>query len=83
MDLPLTRDTLEDILINVASEMKLRISGQEWAQLRQVKATQMVSDGVGYDELIRSRMVFEYQEGKESWFGVNPLLVNAPQLQLP
>lgn len=82
MDLPLTRNTLEDVLINVASEMKLRISEQEWAQLRQVKTTQMVSDEVGYDELIRSRMVFEYQEGKESWFGVNPLLAHAPQLQL-
>lgn len=81
MDLPLTRDSLEDVLVNTASEMKLRISEQEWQKLRQVKATQEVSDGVGYDELIRSRMVFEYQEEKTSWFAVNPLLLSSPQLQ--
>ena len=44
--------------------MKLRISEGEWEKLRQVKATQKVSD----DELIRSRMVFEYQENKAFWF---------------
>lgn len=80
MDLPLTRETLEDVLINTASEMKLRISEREWEKLRQVKATQKVSDEVGYDELIRSRMVFEYQENKASWFAVNPLLLSSPEL---
>jgi regulator of replication initiation timing len=80
MDLPLTRDTLEDVLSNSSSEMKLRISEQEWDKLRQVKATQRVSDELGYDDLIRSRMVFEYQEKKVSWFAVNPLLLDSPEL---
>ncbi|MEB3162898.1 MAG: hypothetical protein VKK80_06690 [Prochlorothrix sp.] len=38
------------------------------------------SDEVGYDKLIRSRMVFEYQEGRRSWFAVDPLLANDPHL---
>ena len=82
-ELPLTREGLEDVVLNNASEMQLRISAAEWEKLRQVKVTKQVSDEAGYDELIRSRMVFEYQEGKQSWFDINPLLANAASLQTP
>ena len=44
-----------------------------WALLRQVRA---VNDAVGYQQLILSRTVFESAEGKRSWFGVNPVLLD-------
>lgn len=80
MALPLTGESLEAVLDQASSAMKLPISEQEWGLLKQVKLTQSVSDEVGYDKLIRSRMVFEYQEGRQSWFAVNPLLTHDPHL---
>lgn len=77
MDLPLTENCLEEVLANYASEMQLPISEAEWEKLRQVKATQAVSDEEGYEGLIRSRMVFEYYEERKSWFAVNPILADA------
>ncbi|MGA1264531.1 MAG: hypothetical protein ACO331_11605 [Prochlorothrix sp.] len=80
MALPLTGESLAAVLAAASSELKLRISEQEWALLRQVKLTQAVSDEVGYDRLIRSRMVCEYQEDRQSWFAINPLLADDPHL---
>ncbi|MEQ9372875.1 MAG: hypothetical protein RIG63_28215 [Coleofasciculus chthonoplastes F3-SA18-01] len=40
-----------------------------------------VSDDQGYELLIRSRLVFEYYYEDESWFDVNPILVDASELQ--
>ena len=75
MALPLTRDTLEDVIIDRCDEMNLCISDQEWELLRQVQETKKVRDEDGYQKLIRSRMVFEYKERRKSWFDINPILL--------
>lgn len=80
MQLPLTEATLEEAIIDRCNEMTLAISPREWELLREVRRTQKVQDQVGYENLIRSRMVFEYQERRQSWFDVNPILLEAAEL---
>ena len=80
MQLPLTEATLEEAIIDRCNEMTLAISPDEWELLREVRRTKKVQDQVGYENLIRSRMVFEYQERRQSWFDVNPILLEAAEL---
>jgi nucleoside-triphosphatase THEP1 len=81
MTLPLTRATLEGIIIGRRNEMVLPISDDEWELLRRVKEKKKVSDDQGYQKLIRSRFVFEYRDNGEFWFDVNPILAEAKELQ--
>ncbi|BAY47720.1 hypothetical protein SAMD00079811_53390 [Scytonema sp. HK-05] len=62
MSLPLTRDTLDNVIRARRNEMTLPISDDEWELLRQVKQRKKVSDDHGYQKLIRSRFVFEYRD---------------------
>ncbi|KPQ33198.1 MAG: AAA ATPase domain [Phormidium sp. OSCR] len=80
MQLPLTEATLEEAICDRCNEMTLAISPREWELLREVRQTQKVQDQVGYENLIRSRMVFEYQERRQSWFDVNPILLEAAEM---
>lgn len=80
MSLPLTRDTLDNVIRARRNEMILPISDDEWELLRQVKQRKKVSDDQGYQKLIRSRFVFEYRDRGESWFDVNPILAEAREL---
>lgn len=79
--LPLTRDKLEDVIRARRNEMIMPISDKEWELLRQVQQRKKVSGDEGYQTLIRSRMVFEYRDRGESWFDVNPILLEAEELQ--
>ncbi|MEH2048126.1 P-loop NTPase fold protein [Nostoc sp.] len=81
MSLPLTRETLEQVIRSRRNEIMLPISDEEWQLLRHVKERKKVSDDHGYQKLIRSRFVFEYRDGSESWFDVNPILAEASELQ--
>ncbi|MEH2364078.1 ATP-binding protein [Nostoc sp.] len=81
MSLPLTRDTLEQVIRSRRNEMTMPISDNEWQLLRHVKEKKKVNDDHGYQKLIRSRFVFEYRDGGESWFDVNPILSEARELQ--
>jgi AAA ATPase domain len=81
MTLPLTRGTLETVIIGRRNEMVLPISDEEWELLHRVKEKKKVSDDVGYQKLIRSRFVFEYRHNGEFWFDVNPILAEARELQ--
>lgn len=81
MSLPLTRETLEQVIRSRRNEIMLPISEDEWQLLRHVKERKKVSDDQGYQKLIRSRFVFEYRDGGESWFDVNPVLAEARELQ--
>ncbi|BAZ39776.1 hypothetical protein NIES4101_57320 [Calothrix sp. NIES-4101] len=81
MALPLTRRTLETVIIGRRNEMVLPISDEEWELLRRVKEKKKVSDDSGYQKLIRSRFVFEYRDNGEFWFDVNPILAEARELQ--
>ncbi|MFN6528665.1 P-loop NTPase fold protein [Nostoc sp. ChiSLP03a] len=81
MSLPLTRETLEQVIRSRRNEIVLPISEDEWQLLCHVKEKKKVSDDHGYQKLIRSRFVFEYRDGGESWFDVNPVLAEARELQ--
>ncbi len=81
MNLPLTRETLEQVIRSRRNEMTMPISDDEWQLLRHVKERKKVSDDHGYQKLIRSRFVFEYRDRGESWFDVNPVLAEARELQ--
>ncbi|WP_026100154.1 P-loop NTPase fold protein [Fortiea contorta] len=80
MQLPLRRETLDQVIRARRNEMILPISDEEWQLLRHVRQRKKVSDDNGYQKLIRSRFVFEYRDGGESWFDVNPILVEAREL---
>ncbi|ABA21180.1 conserved hypothetical protein [Trichormus variabilis ATCC 29413] len=80
MALPLTRNTLEQVIRSRRNEMILPISEEEWQLLRHVQHKKKVSDDHGYQKLIRSRFVFEYRDGGESWFDVNPILIGAKEM---
>ena len=81
MKLPITRRTLEAIIITRRNEMILPISDDEWKLLQMVKKKKKVSDNSGYQKLIRSRFVFEYRDNGKFWFDVNPILAEARELQ--
>ncbi len=79
--LPLSRETLEEVIRSRRNEMTMPISDEEWELLRQVQQRKKVSDDQGYQKLIRSRLVFEYRDKDESWFDINPILAEAKELQ--
>ncbi|HEY9859879.1 MAG TPA: hypothetical protein V6D16_10250, partial [Candidatus Obscuribacterales bacterium] len=79
--IPLTRNTLEAVIRSRRNEMAMPISDDEWELLRQVRSRKKVSGDQGYQTLIRSRNVFEYRDPEGSWFDVNPILAEAPELQ--
>ncbi|MBD1881250.1 P-loop NTPase fold protein [Coleofasciculus sp. FACHB-T130] len=79
--LPLSRETLEEVIRSRRNEMTMPISDNEWELLRQVRQRKKVSDDDGYQKLIRSRLVFEYRDNGESWFDINPILAEARELQ--
>jgi len=79
--LPLTAEALEQVIRERRNEMSLQIAGHEWGLLRQVRQTKRVGGDEGYKTLIHSRLVFEYRDQGVSWFDVNPLLLEAKELQ--
>ncbi|HEY9741630.1 MAG TPA: P-loop NTPase fold protein [Coleofasciculaceae cyanobacterium] len=79
--LPLSGETLEDVIRSRRNEMTMPVSDEEWELLRQVRQRKKVSDDQGYQKLIRSRLVFEYRDKGESWFDINPILAEAKELQ--
>jgi len=81
MGLPLSRNTLEEVIRASRNEMKRPISDAEWELLRQVQQRKDVTDDQGYQKLIRSRLVFEYRDKGECWFEVNPILAEGKELQ--
>ena len=53
----------------------------EWAMLREVYQTKAVRGEDEYQTLLRSLFVFEYRDMGETWFDVNPILLNAKELE--
>jgi hypothetical protein len=78
---PLGRDKLEEVICARRNEMTLQLSDGEWELLRQVRQRKRVGGDQDYQTLIHSRLVFEYRDQGESWFDVNPILLEAPELQ--
>jgi hypothetical protein len=79
--LPLRRDTLETLIRIRRNEMTMQISDDEWELLRQVRKRKKVGGDRDYQALVHSRLVFEYRNHLgESWFDVNPILMEAEEL---
>ncbi len=79
---PLQRDKLEEVIRARRNEMTLQLSESEWDLLRQVRQRKKVGGDQDYQTLIHSRLVFEYRNQGESWFDVNPILLEAKELEL-
>ena len=79
--LPLTMEKLEAVIRSRRNEMTMHIDDEEWEMLRQVQRRKKVSGDRDYQALIRSRLVFEYRNREESWFDVNPILLEAAELR--
>ncbi|MGD1936454.1 MAG: ATP-binding protein [Cyanophyceae cyanobacterium] len=80
MLLPLTKESLEEVIGEEAREMQFRISEEEWALLRRVHRSKEVSEELQYQKLIRTQKVFEYSYSKRTWFDVNPILLEGDKL---
>jgi energy-coupling factor transporter ATP-binding protein EcfA2 len=79
--LPLKAETLERVIRERRNEMGMAISDDEWELLRQVRSRKKVSGDEEFQILISSRWVFEYRQEEESWFDVNPILLEAAEMQ--
>ena len=78
-DPPLSRETLENVIIQRRHQLTLAIEPDEWNLLREVFATKTVSGETKYQILLRSLWVFEYRYGEDYWFDVNPILADAKE----
>lgn len=81
LDPPIDRDTLEDIIAIQRDSLVRALTAEEWVLLHQVKAQNAVVGEEGYQTLLRSLFVFEYRDEDGTWFGLNPILAEAKQLQ--
>jgi len=79
--LPLPGEVLEKSIRASRNDITMTISKEEWDLLRQVYQTRRVGPDVGYQTLIRRRLVFEYRDSDGSWYTVNPILIEASELQ--
>ncbi|WP_413167027.1 P-loop NTPase fold protein [Capilliphycus salinus ALCB114379] len=80
-DPPLSREALEDVILQRRHQLLLAIEADEWEMLRQVGKTKKLSGLTDYQTLLRSLWVFEYRYRKDFWFDVNPILVEAPEFK--
>ena len=63
------------------NEMVRAIDDDEWGLLKQVHQRKKVNGDVEYQTLISSRWVFEYRMDGESWFAVNPILMESEEMK--
>ncbi|TAF29520.1 MAG: ATP-binding protein [Oscillatoriales cyanobacterium] len=80
-DPPVSRETLENVIVQRRHQLTLAIEPDEWNLLRQVSATKTVSGETKYQILLRSLWVFEYRYGEDYWFDVNPILADAKEFR--
>ena len=78
-DPPLSREALEDVILQRRHQLLLAIEPKEWQILRQVKKTKKISGLTEHQNLLRSLWVFEYRYRQHFWFDVNPILKEAPE----
>jgi hypothetical protein len=73
-DPPISRSCLEQVIRLHRRGLNNTIAEPEWELLREVVQTQSISGEAGYDTLLRSLFVFEYQDDDGNWFSINPAL---------
>ena len=76
-DPPVSRICLERVIHEFRDRQSLAITEDQRVLLKQVDEKQQdVRGKEGYETLLRSLSVFEYQDSEGCWFSVNPLLKN-------
>ncbi|MBD2342380.1 ATP-binding protein [Calothrix sp. FACHB-156] len=78
-DPPITRTCLERVIRIHRDGFLKAIDTSEWELLRLVVQQQMLSSEEGYNVLLRSLFVFEYQDERGTWFNLNPVLIETEQ----
>lgn len=81
-DLPLSWGCIDEVIRQRRNELTLAITEDEWELLRQVTQQRSLRGEERYQTLVRDMFVFEYQDRYGSWFNVNPILLEAEELQL-
>ncbi len=79
-DPPFPVDILEEVIQEYRDDMVKKVTPDEWALLDKIVKEQNVAGESDYQTLLRSMFVFEYQDKKGIWFGVNPLLEETDKL---
>ncbi|MGB3532929.1 MAG: ATP-binding protein [Microcoleaceae cyanobacterium] len=78
-DPPLSRQILEEVILQRRSQLLLAIEPEEWIMLNQVSKTKKLSGLTDSKTLLQSLWVFEYRYQKDYWFDVNPILKEADE----
>ncbi len=78
--LPISRQTIEDVICAYRNERMLPVTDLEWGMLRRVMEQKKVAGDDGYQILIRSMFVYEYRDAEGFWFDINPILAEAKEL---
>ena len=78
-DPPLTKESLEEVILQRRHQLTLAIEADEWQMLRQVSATKKLSGQMEYQTLLRSLWVFEYNHTQHFWYDINPILAETKE----
>ena len=78
-DPPLTRKSLEEVILQRRHQLTLAIEADEREMLRQVAVTKKLSGQMEYQTLLRSLWVFEYHQTEHFWYDINPILAEAQE----
>ncbi len=83
-DPPISRQCLDKVIRRYRNEFRLTIDAQQWELLRYVAHEKTVpkrrEEQEEFQRLIRNLFIFEYHEEDASWFDINPVLGEAPEL---
>ena len=74
---PLSREKLEEVLVNQRTQMMAGITENEWQLIRRVQREKQLAGDDDYDILIHNRFVFEYCDRQGCWYDINPVLEQA------
>jgi len=80
-DPPFSSTVLAGVIRRSRDRLLLAVDDREWDLLFQVARTQTVKGEEEYQTLLRSLFVFEYQDSRGCWFGLNPLLMETDRFQ--
>ena len=80
-DPPITSELVESIISKERNKMMRTIDIGELELIKKVQQDKRVRGESEYQTLIRSQFVFEYEYQNISWFDINPILIDEPELQ--
>ncbi len=80
-DPPFTSSLLDRVIRLRLGDLTKAIDAEEWQLLREVYRTKAVRGESEYQSLLRSLFVFEYREDGQTWFDLNPVLLEAKELE--